>query len=210
LDGIVGTFFVSDQECLVPALIHEKGKPASQMTYWNVEETIKQHQYLFETLWNKAVLAQQKINEIEKGELPETIEIIGNPSDIQQLIFRLLKSAQIEILIILSTVNGIKRQIEAGSGLLIVEAAKDHNVSVRILTPMDGEVKKIAGDLERQSTNIQIREIRPSIRSSIAVLVVDRKFSLALELKEDTKRDPLEAFGTVSYSTSISTVLSYV
>jgi hypothetical protein len=77
---------------------------------------------------------------------------------------------------------------------------------------MDEEVKKIAGDLEKQSTNIQIREIRPSIRSSIAVLLVDRKFSLALELKDDTRRDLVEAIGigTVSYSTNKSTVLSYV
>ncbi|HZD36674.1 MAG TPA: hypothetical protein VE130_15830 [Nitrososphaeraceae archaeon] len=210
LDGIVGTFYVSDEECLVPALIHEKGRPASQMIYWNAKETVKQHQYLFETLCSRAILAQQKINEIERGELPETTEIIHNSSDIQQLIIRLLKSAEIEILIILSTINGIKRQTEAGSGRLIVEAAKDHNVSVRILTPMDEGVKKITGDLEKQSTNIQIREIRPSIRSSIAVLVVDRKFSLALELKDDTKRDPVQAFGTVSYSTSKSTVLSYV
>jgi two-component system sensor histidine kinase VicK len=212
LNGIVGTFYVSDKECLVPALIHEKGKPASQMIYWNAKETVKQHQYMFETLWNKAILAEQKINEIEKGELPETIEIIRNPSDIQELIFKLLKSAEVEILIILSTINGIKRQTEAGSAQLVVEAAKNHNVSVRILTPMDEEVKKIARDLEKQSTNIQILEIRPSIQSSIAVLIVDKKFSLALELKDDTRRDLVEAIGigTVSYSTSKSTVLSYV
>ena len=41
----------------------------------NVEEIIEQHQYLFETLWNKGILGQQKIQEIEKGILPERIEI---------------------------------------------------------------------------------------------------------------------------------------
>ena len=77
LDGVTGSFYVSDKECLVPVLVHEKGKPVSQIIYWNVREAVKQQQYVFETLWNKAISAQQKINEIEKGELPEIIEIIG-------------------------------------------------------------------------------------------------------------------------------------
>jgi hypothetical protein len=41
-----------------------------------VKGAVKQQQYVFETLWNKAISAQQKINGIEKGELPEIIEII--------------------------------------------------------------------------------------------------------------------------------------
>lgn len=77
LDGITGSFYVSDRECLVPVLVHEREKPASKIIYWNVREAVKQQQYVFETLWNKAISAQQKINGIEKGELPEIIEIIG-------------------------------------------------------------------------------------------------------------------------------------
>jgi hypothetical protein len=41
-----------------------------------VKGAVEQQQYVFETLWNKAISAQQKISEIEKGELPEIIEII--------------------------------------------------------------------------------------------------------------------------------------
>ena len=85
LDNIVGTFYVSDEECLVPESIHKKGKPASQIIYLNVNETVKHQQYVFETLLNKAISAQQKINQIEKGELPEVIEIIRNRTEIQRL-----------------------------------------------------------------------------------------------------------------------------
>ena len=84
LDGIAGTFYVSDTECLIPEIIHKKGKPASQMIYWNVRETVKQQQYIFEMLWNKAISGREKINEIEKGELPEIIEIIRNPNEALQ------------------------------------------------------------------------------------------------------------------------------
>jgi two-component system sensor histidine kinase VicK len=211
LDGIIGTFYVSDKECLVPEILHKKEKPASQIIYWNVKKTVKQQQYVFETLWDKAISAQQKINEIEKGELPEIIEIIRNPVKVHQLVFKLIGSAEKEILIIFSSVNAFKRQSKVGGASQVtVEAAKYRNVSVIILMPMDEEVKKLAKDFEKQSTNIQIRSIEPSSRSPITVLIVDKKFSLAIELADDLKAGPSEAIGTTTYSTSKSTVLSYV
>jgi two-component system, OmpR family, sensor histidine kinase VicK len=42
LDGIAGTFYVSDSECMIPEVIHKEGKLASQLIYWNVKETVKQ------------------------------------------------------------------------------------------------------------------------------------------------------------------------
>ena len=210
LDNIVGTFYVSDKECLVPESIHKKGKPASQIIYWNVNETVKHQQYVFETLWNKAISAQQKINQIEKGELPEVIEIIRNRTEIQRVAQDLVKSAEKEILVILSSANAFIRNINAGSSQLIVEAAKYHNVSVTILTPMDENVETIAKDLEEQSTNIKTRKIEPSSRSTISVIIVDRRISLAVELKDDSKSVISEAVGNVTYSSSKSTVLSYV
>ena len=208
LDGIAGSFYVSNKECLVPILVHEKGKPASQIIFWNVKGAVKQQQYVFETLWNKAISAQQKINGIEKGELPEIIEIIRNPSAGQELAFKLIRSAKKEILVILSSVNTFMRQSRAGSGQLIVEVANSRNVSVIVLTPMDEVVKKIAKELEKQSA--KIRSIEPSSRSPITVLIVDRKSSLVLELKDDSRLLPAEAAGNITYSTSQATVLSYV
>ena len=210
LDNIVGTFYVSDKECLVPESIHKKGNPASQIIYWSVNETVKHQQYVFETLWNKAISAQQKINQIEKGELPEVIEIIRNQAEVQRLAHNLIKSAEKEILVIFSSANSFMRQSNAGSGQLVIEAAKFHNVTVTMLTPMDENVKTIANDLEKQSTNIKIRKIEPSSRFTITVVIVDRKISLAVELKDDSKSDVSEAIGNTTYSTSKSTVLSCV
>lgn len=102
------------------------------------------------------------------------------------------------------------RQSRAGSGQVIVEVANSRNVSVIVLTPMDEVVRKIAKDLEKQSANIKIRSIEPSSRSTITVLIVDRKSSLVLELKDDSRLVPAEATGNITYSTSQATVLSYV
>lgn len=210
LDNIVGTFYVSDKECLVPESVHKKGKIASRIIYWNVNETVKHQQYVFETLWNKAISARQKINQIEKGELPQVIEVIRNQTELQLLAHNLIKSAEKEILVIFSSANSFMRQSNAGSGQLVIEAAKFRNVAVTMLTPMDENVKAIAIDAEEQSSNIKIRKIEPSSRSTVTVVIVDRKISLAVELKDDSKSEVAEAIGNVTYSTSKSTVLSYV
>jgi vacuolar-type H+-ATPase subunit I/STV1 len=75
---------------------------------------------------------------------------------------------------------------------------------------MNGVAKIMAKDLESQSVNIQIRAIEPSSRSTVTAVIVDRKFSIAVELKDDSKSTPQEAIGTAIYSTSKPTVLSYV
>jgi hypothetical protein len=67
LDGIKGDFMVSESEYLAPVILFEKGKIASEAIYSNQKEIVDQHQYMFDTLWNKAVSAEQRIKEIEDG-----------------------------------------------------------------------------------------------------------------------------------------------
>jgi glucosamine 6-phosphate synthetase-like amidotransferase/phosphosugar isomerase protein len=140
--------------------------------------------------------------------LPEVIELIRNPGEVQRLVQKLLRSAEKEILVLFPSVNAFMRNV--GNSPLAVEAANRRNVPVTVLTPMDEAVIKLSKEFERQSTNIRIRSIEPSSRSHITVLIVDRKFSLALELKDDLKPVSEEAVGNVTYSTSRSTVQSYV
>ena len=210
LDNIVGTFYVSDKECLVPESVHKKGKVASQIIYWNVKETVKHQQYVFETLWNKAISAHQKINQIERDELPELIEIIHDTNEALQLTYKLVSAAEKEVLVVFSSSNGFIRQVNAGGGQLVIKVANSRDINIVILTPMNELVKIMAKDLESQSTNIQIRTIEPSSHSTVTAVIVDRKFSVAVELKDDSKSTPQEAIGTSIYSTSKSTVLSYV
>jgi signal transduction histidine kinase len=67
LDGIKGNFMLSESEYLAPIILFEKGKIASQIIYSNQKEVVEQHQYMFDTLWNKAILAQQRIKTLEDG-----------------------------------------------------------------------------------------------------------------------------------------------
>ena len=67
LDGIRGNFMVSETEYRAPVIFFEKWKIATQIICSNVKEIVNRHQYMFETLWNKAISAKQRIKEIEEG-----------------------------------------------------------------------------------------------------------------------------------------------
>ena len=49
LDGIKGNFYISKSGYLAPATLHEKGKPASQIIYSNVNEIIEHQKYVFDS-----------------------------------------------------------------------------------------------------------------------------------------------------------------
>lgn len=55
--------------------------------------------------------------------------------------------------------------------------------------------------------NCTIRFIEPL--SSVSILIVDRKYSLVAETKDDTKQTVTDAVGLITYSNSIPTVSSY-
>jgi signal transduction histidine kinase len=47
------------------------------------------------------------------------------------------------------------------------------------------------------------------LQSKVSIIVVDRKFSLAIELKDDTRETSYEAIGLATYFNSKPTVVSY-
>ena len=64
----------------------EKGKVASQIIYSNVTEMREQQQYVFDTLWNKAVPAEQKIKEIG-GIKPVRTRLLENQDEESSFVF---------------------------------------------------------------------------------------------------------------------------
>jgi hypothetical protein len=74
---------------------------------------------------------------------------------------------------------------------------------------MDESMKNEAEKLEKQSANLSIRRIKPyssSIIRPFTTFVVDKKHSLAMELKDDSKLRIEDAVGQAIYSTSKRTV----
>ena len=64
-DGLKGNFGIIDgKEYLAIANLHE-GKSLPHLVYSNVSEVIMQQQYVFDTLWYKAIPGDLKIKQIE-------------------------------------------------------------------------------------------------------------------------------------------------
>jgi len=208
LEGFTGGIAVSESEYMTTTVLRER-QLLTQVFYSNSKEVVEQGQYIFDTFWKKAIPAEQKIKEIEEGIKPEVIETIRDPVEIQMVAFELVNSAKEEILTVFSTANAFLRQERAGATELL-QGAAERGIKVKILTPMNEFVKdiiiqKILGKQKR----IEVRYIGETLQSKVSLIVIDRKFSLVVELKDDTKETSYEAMGLATYSNSKPTVSSY-
>ena len=82
LDGIKGNFMVSEKEYLAPTFSNNTSGIPSQIIYSNVQEIVEQQNYIFDTLWNKAIPAIKRIREIEEGIGPIGTRQLENPDEI--------------------------------------------------------------------------------------------------------------------------------
>ncbi len=156
--------------------------------------------------------------EIEQGIKPDIIETITDPIRIQNLYLNLIKSSLTEIMLIIPTTNAIYRQAEIGILHLLKEVTANHsnnnnNINIRILTsPINdynvAEEQKIKILLD--SFHTQIRNIETDSTTKSTIIIVDRKESLVIEVKDDSEDTFSDSIGFATYSNSRATVLSYV
>ena len=231
------SFALGDSEINATIEKMEHGKMVQSLLTSNEPLYVEHFNSIFEDLWNNGIDATDRVMELEQGIEAEDIKIIRNPIEVQNLAFDLIKSVKDEILIIFSTANAFHRQEKAGTIKLLTKIASEKVINIKIITPIDEKLFKLKDKLEnveinekveedenekiadlpseknykRQNfNNIEIRFIESQLQTTISLLIVDRKYSLAIELKDDTKDTTYGAIGLVTYSNSESTVLSYV
>jgi signal transduction histidine kinase len=125
----------------------------------------------------------------------------------------LVRPAKEEILWIFPTTNAFLRQDKMGAIPLAVQAARERNVKVKILVPAHNLVEQKVRQLKQycpSGTTIDVGYIERASDAKATILVVDRKASLVMELKDDSKSTFYEAIGLSTYSNSKAGVLSYV
>jgi nitrogen-specific signal transduction histidine kinase len=220
LDGIKANFSVSETEYLASAtLVEEIQQPMislQQVIYSNVKDIVEQQKYVFESFWNKAIPAENRIREIEEGFVLGSTEVIQIPTRTKELFLDLVKSAKEEVLLLLPTTNAFLREQRIGI-IQLLKVAAERGVQVRILTPINKTIEefipnmKIA-DQANNFFNIQPVEIPTEETKvcTVTILVVDRKGSLVIEKTDDSNEDFIKAIGLATYSTSQPTVLSYI
>jgi signal transduction histidine kinase len=217
LEGIRANFSVSESEYLASSTsIQESGqpKPIQQVIYSNVKDIVEQQKYVFESFWDRAILGEQRIKEIEEGKTFGKTEIIQIPSKTKELFIELVNSAKEEILLLLPTINSFLRENRMGIMHSLKVKSINENIKIHILTPTDGVVNKILLDLGVDDKNnfiltpIEFTSDQIDV-SSVTILVVDKKESLVIEKTDDSKKDFMDAIGLSTYSTSNPTVMSY-
>jgi hypothetical protein len=134
LDGVKGNFEVSDIKEYVAATTLQsanKQQPMPQLIYSNVKEVVEQQQYVFDTLWSRAIPSEQKIREIEYGIIPEITEVIQSPEEAERREWDLLRKARKEVQIIYSTANAFYIQERTGTIQFLNQLAEEGDVSIK-------------------------------------------------------------------------------
>lgn len=256
LDGIKVNFAVSEREYLSYIIPEDTSKHITHAIYNNIKNYVREQQFLFDTLWNKATPANQKIIEIEEGIEPEVIETIKDPTEIMNLCVKLVKSAKKEILAIFPTTINFLNQRQSNIARSLLDGINEYkqqnnnNIQVKILTPYNQAIKEIIQESNRNKLHqqqqqhseysnkvttqeqldlkqpiITTRYIEPHLQTKVLLLVVDKQYSLAVELKEEDDKKNSDTrltsssnnsnatttnTGLSTYSNSKPTVLSFV
>jgi hypothetical protein len=109
LAAVRSNFGLIDRKlCLLHTIANEQ-QPLSHAIITNVKGIVDAQQYLFETLWSKAIPIDKKIREIEEGVIDEFIETLSDNDEIHAVLERLLTSTMRELLVILPTINTLIR-----------------------------------------------------------------------------------------------------
>jgi nitrogen-specific signal transduction histidine kinase len=212
-------FSVSDKDTVATILKPDYGELNQNLLVSNEAAYLSYFVSIFEQLWKGGIEAESRIVAIEEGVDSEGIEIVQNPSEILALRRNLLRSAQEEILMVFPAIEYIDPVADEATILALTKLLKEaaeRGVKIRIVTskgePVQEAFQTLVLELEQsQRINlVEMRYIEPHLLAKISVVVVDMKYSLALELKDYTRHSPsMGIMGLATYSNSKATVTSY-
>jgi hypothetical protein len=243
-DGIKGNLGIVDGISYGASARSEERQFPTEYIYSTVKSFVEQQQYFFDMLWNKAIPGEQKIMQIEEGIEPEVIETIRDHDEIQKTAFNLVRIAHEEILITFPISYAFYTEEQLGIMKPLNEISLSNpGINIRVLTALSNNTfrtehnnntldkdRENKQERKRYSKNIVIRELEQPLQSKLSLIIVDRKYSLAIEIKQEEDWDGKQVIkkgkgksaynnhgfrtqstrmGLATYSNSKSTVLSY-
>ncbi|HYF99651.1 MAG TPA: HAMP domain-containing sensor histidine kinase [Candidatus Saccharimonadales bacterium] len=207
-------FSVSSKQCVVTVENVRNGEMFQNILLTTESLYISHYQTVFEELWRVGMDARERIRQLQTDTTLATTKIIENSVDAKSCFIEMVRNAREEILILFPSLNAIKREVIMGI-IELLQKKGTQNVRIRILSPVDEKIKEMvlshnAEDKDLMIQNITSREIRKQDYLISTIVIVDRKFVLATELKDDSKALFEEAIGLCIYSTSRPTIFSYL
>jgi two-component system, OmpR family, sensor histidine kinase VicK len=209
-------FSVSDKMLNATIEKLEGGKMVQSLLTSHDPNYVHHFYSMFEQLWNNGIDAADRIEDIEGGIEFADIEVIQNPKAALTRVWRLVKSAKQENLVLYSSIKAFQRQIQMGLLELLKEVAVNNKIKVRILVPKsnDDSSNNIVNQALKELGNIHphqidLRLVEETIPIRISISVIDRKECMIIETKDDSKYDSFHAAGSSVYSNSKAIALSY-
>ena len=209
------SFGVSEKETAAIIEKMQGGKKLQSLLISNDPLYVTHFTSIFEELWKRGIDAPDRIMSVEEGSDTTNIEIIDNPRGALRLAAEIVGSAKEEVLRIYPSVNALRRQVRVGA-LDLFGKLMNRGGKVRMVIPSDDkELKSILDEVNEAgispvlSSQLDIRSVDKSLQTHIGIIVVDRKESIIVESKDDTKDSYFEAAGLAAYSNSMQIALSY-
>src|SRR5215207_10065719 len=204
-------FAVSDKEMMATIEKMEGGEIAKSLLVSNEAAYINHFASIFEELWKNGTDASDRIRDIEEGIDQANIEIISNPKEGIKRTWSIIKSAKEEVLIMFSSANAVRHQIEMNGLQLLKEVLEEHSAKVRVLIPADDDITATTiKEVKSTYPQIDIRSIDKSLQTRLTIVLVDKNECAIIELKEDVGDNSYNAAGLTTYSDSKSIVSSYI
>jgi two-component system, OmpR family, sensor histidine kinase VicK len=205
LDGIKGNFYISESGYLAPATLHEKGKPASQIIYSNVNEIIEHQKYVFDSFWDRAIPAEQRIKEIEEGLSPEFYEVINDHDIAAQTLVELAKSVKKEALLFLPNDKSMVRVERLGVIDYVVKSSQS-GATVKIICPLSEVNAEIVRKISENAPKIQVLN---GNNSPYGMYIADGEKFIRAELRNPSAEVFTESIGFMVYSNRKTSVESF-
>jgi two-component system sensor histidine kinase VicK len=204
-DDIEANFVASEKEYLGSITLKE---PRQEAIYSSINGVVEQHRSIFDTLWNKAIPAEQRIGEIQEGIEPEFYEVINNYQKAQEKYVDLAKSIDKEGLLLFANSKALIRAEKIGVIDYLIEASSKKGAIIRIVCPLAEENSEIVKTISEVAPDIRILNHDNSTGSHSGLFVVDRSKLMRFELKEPAAEDFSEAIGFVIFSNNKTSVES--
>ena len=198
VEGIKANFAVRNTDYIGIATSNAEIQSSiqSHIIYSNVKGIIDQQQYLFNSLWDKSIPAEQRIEEIERGLQAEFFEIINDTKRISEILIDLAKSVVNEVVLLLPNDRALIRIDRLGVVDSLLEASRNGAV-IKIICPLSEENKPIQKKIFNASPNVKLID---GSNSQHGLYIIDSIKFLRVELVKPEAESFLDAIGFAIYS----------
>jgi two-component system, OmpR family, sensor histidine kinase VicK len=198
VEGIKANFAVRNEDYIGIATSNAALQPSiqSHIIYSNFRGIIEQQQYLFNSLWDKSIPAEQRIEEIERGIQAEFFEIINDTKKIGEILIDLAKSVVNEVVLLLPNDRALVRIDRLGVIDSLLNASRN-GVIIKIICPLSNENKRIQEKIFDAPPNVKLID---GSNSQHGLYIIDGIKFLRVELVKPEAESFLEAIGFAIYS----------